>query len=140
MVDVDHVWVEAVLNEITCLVEDIGNTTGHTGAEVAAGRAEVDHHAASHVFEGVVTDTFDDGFDTRVADAEALTGHACDVGFTLGRAVEADVTRDDVFVRDEWRFLRRMDDDLRTGEALAEVVVGITGDGEGHALRAEGTE
>ena len=75
-----------------------------------------------------------------VADAEALAGDAVDVGLAGGGAVEGDVADEDVFLRLEERALGRIDDDLGAGEALADVVVGIAFEREGHARRAEGGE
>jgi hypothetical protein len=55
--------------------------------------------AAGHVFAAVVADGFDDGVHAAVADAEALAGHAADVGLAAGRAVERHVADDDVLLR-----------------------------------------
>ena len=101
LVNVDHVGIQAVLHEVAGFIIDVSNTTGHAGTEVAAGATEVDDHAASHVFKRVITDTFDDGFDARVPHTETFAGHACDVSFALGGTVEANVTSDDIFMRDK---------------------------------------
>ena len=84
--------------EVAVLVEHVGDAAGHAGAEVAAGRAEHDDAAAGHVFAAVIADGFDDGVHAAVAHAEALAGHAADVGFAAGRAVERDVADDDVLL------------------------------------------
>ena len=101
MIDIDHVGIEAVLNEVAGFIKDIGDATGHPGTEIAPGGTEVDHHATGHVFEGVVTEALDDGFHSGVADAETLTCHAGNVGFTGSGAIEADVAGDDIFVRNK---------------------------------------
>ena len=38
------------------------------------------------------------------------------------------------------RAVRRVDDDLAAGQALADVVVGVAFEGQGHAPRDEGAE
>ena len=71
--------------------------------EVAPGAAEHDDAAAGHVLAAVVAHALDDGVDAAVAHAEALAGHAADVGLAAGRAVERDVADDDVLLGDEGR-------------------------------------
>jgi hypothetical protein len=63
--------------------------------------------------------------DAAVAHAEALAGHAADVGLAAGRAVEGDVADDDVVLGTKVDLRRRIDDDLAAGQPLAEVVVGV---------------
>ena len=76
-------------------------------AKLRAGRPEHDHAAAGHVLAAVIADRLDDRVDAAVADAEALAGHAADVGLAAGRAVEGDVADDDVLLRHERRARRR---------------------------------
>ncbi len=88
----------------------------------------------------MVAHAFDDGLHARIADAETLPGDAVDVGGAGGGAVEGDVPGDDLLLGLELRSLGRVDDDLAAGEALADVIVGVTLEFEGHAVRTEGTE
>lgn len=88
----------------------------------------------------MVADAFDDGTDAAVADAEAFTGCAVDVGFAAGGTVEGDVADDDVIFGREYRFPRRRYDDLAARQAFAQVVVGIAFQGQRQATRDEGAE
>src|SRR6185437_1185469 len=64
--------------EVACLVEHLGDTTGHPGAKVAARRTQ--HHAvpASHVLAAVIPHCFDDRIGAAIAHREALARHAAD--------------------------------------------------------------
>src|SRR5581483_1584665 len=109
-------------------------------AEVAARRAEHDHVAAGHVLAAVITDRFDDSIGTAVAHGEALTGHAPNVGFAAGGAIQADVADDDVVLGHERRTAGREYDEPPAGESLAQVIVGVAFEHEGHAARHERAE
>ena len=79
----------------------------------------------------MVADTFDNGIDAAVANAETFTGNTGNIGFTAGGAVEGNVADNDVFVRIERRFCKGMDDDFTAGKTLADVVVGIAFETQG---------
>ena len=68
------------------------------GSEVTPSRAKHDDLAAGHVFAAVVANTFDNGLNTGVADAEALAGDAVDVGFSEGGSVKGNVADEDVIL------------------------------------------
>src|SRR5439155_13615662 len=108
--------------------------------EVTAGRAKDHDTAARHVFAAVIAHGQHYRVDAAVADAEALAGHAADVGLAGGRAVEGHVAGDDVFARHEGRAGGRVDDDLAAGQALAEVVVGVAFEDQRHPLGNERAE
>ena len=139
-IEIDHLRIAAVFNEVTRFVEYVGDASAHTGSKIAAGRAEDDHASAGHVFTTVVADAFHDGMYTAVADAESFAGPAADVGFAFDRAVECDVADQNVVFRDEGGVFRRPDDEFCAGEAFTEVVVGIADDAEGDPFRAESAE
>ena len=140
LIDVDHVGVQVVLNKVTRFIVDVSHAARHTSAEVTASRAKIDHHATSHVFERVVAESFDNCFDAGITNAETFASHACDVGFTRSRSVEANVASDDVFVSYEWRGFVWANNNLAARESFAEIVISIADHGESHALRAERTE
>ena len=73
----------------------------------------------------MVSDALHHGPDAAVADTEAFSGHAADVGFTVGRAVEGDVADDDIFFGFKRAGFRRSDSQSGTGQTFAEIVVGI---------------
>ena len=88
----------------------------------------------------MVANALDDSRSTRVADAEAFPGDAVEISLTAGRAVESDVSDDDVFFGLEACVLGRIDDDLRARQPFSDVVVGISFEPEGHAWRSERSE
>src|SRR5262245_23080073 len=128
------------LGEVAVLVEDVGQAAAHPGSEVAARAAEDDYRAPRHVLAAVVADTLDHGLGAAVAHREALARGALEVGLAGGGAVERDVAGDDVLGRVEGRAARYRDDDLRAGEALAAVVIGVALDPQRDPARAEGAE
>jgi hypothetical protein len=81
--------------KVTGLVQNIGDTAGHAGREVAAGLAEHDHETAGHVFAAMVADAFDNRDGARVAHGKALARDTAEVAFTLDRTVEHGVADDD---------------------------------------------
>ncbi len=84
----DHGHV-AALGEIAALVEHVGDTARHAGCEVATRLAEHDDDAAGHVFAAVVARALDHRDRARVADGEALAGHAAEIALAGDRTVEA---------------------------------------------------
>ena len=88
----------------------------------------------------MIADAFHHGSHAAVAHAEALAGHAADVGFAGGRAVKGDIADDDVFLRRKAASLRRADGQLGARESFAEIVVGIAANDERSARCAKGAE
>ena len=101
--------------QIVLLVENVGNTAGHSGCKILASASEYGNPATGHVFTAVIAHALADSGRTGVADAEALAGNAVDVGFTGGRTVKCNVAGDDVFFSDKFRILRRKYRQLSAG-------------------------
>src|SRR4029453_4243225 len=137
--DVHHAEVAAP-PEIAVDVEHVRDAAGHVGGEGSPGGAEADDAAARHVFAAVVADALDDRVNPAVAHAEPLTGHAANERLAAGRAVEGDVTDDDVLLGDERALARREDDERAAREALAPVVVGVALEREADSPRDESAE
>src|SRR5947208_2529052 len=127
----------AVTAEITYFVQDISDTSRHAGGEIPARRPKHHDAAAGHVFAAVIAHRLDNRVHAAVADAEALTGHAADVGLPGRRPVESNVTDDDVILRHECRTGGRKDNDLAARKTLADVIVGVSLQDESHAARHE---
>ena len=88
----------------------------------------------------MIADTFDNGTSAAVANGEALAGDAAEIGLTARRAIERDVADDDVVLRRERCRTGRIDDQLASRQALADVVVRITLETHRHAPRHEGAK
>src|SRR4051812_42430890 len=67
------------------VIHDICGSVRHTGAEVAAGRAEHRDNAAGHVLTAMIADTFDNSNRAAVADSEALAGFAGQINLATSR-------------------------------------------------------
>src|SRR5580704_627183 len=130
----DHRHV-ATLSEGPRLVEHVGNAAGHAGRKIAASLTNYDDDAAGHVLAAVIADALDDSDRPGVAHAEPLAGYPAEVAFSCDCAVEHGVADDDRLL---WlqllRLLRRVDHDLSSRQALADVVVGIALELEPHPL------
>ena len=137
--EADRLFVHPLV-EVPVLVQHIGDAAGHAGCKVLAGLAQHDDRAAGHVLAAVVAHALDNGGRARVADAEALTGHAGNERLAAGRAVERHVAGDDVVLGLVGDALGRADDDLAAGQALAHVVVAVAGQLQGQALGDERAE
>ena len=133
---VDHAQVAAIVEQ-PGLVEDVGDAAAHAGREVDPGGPEHRHAPAGHVLAAVVADALDHGRHPAVADGETLAGPAADVDLARGGSVERHVADDDVVGRVEIGARLRLDHDLAARQALAQVVVGLAFEHEGHARRGE---
>src|ERR1700748_2882053 len=83
----------------------------------------------------MVARAFDDGDRAGIAHGEALAGDAAEVALACDRAVHHGVADDDALFRHDAAVLRRLDDDLAAGQALADIVVAFTFELEGDAMR-----
>lgn len=102
----------AVAGKGSVFIENISNTAAHAGSKVAAGFAQNDDCAAGHIFTAMIANAFDNGVDAAVADTEAFTGNAGNIGFPAGGAVKSYVADNDVLVRVKSCFGKGVDDDL----------------------------
>ena len=110
-------------------------------AKLRPGLADDDDDPAGHVFAAVVARPLDDGDRAGIAHAETFARHAAEVAFAGDRAVEDGVADDDRGLRRQLPgLLRRVDDDASARQALADIVVGLALELEGHALGEEGAE
>src|SRR5690606_14642547 len=75
-----------------------------------------------------------------IAHREAFPRDTVEIGFPGDRAIQHRVADDDVFGRIARDALRLADDYAPARQALADIVVGIAGQVERHALRQPGTE
>ena len=123
--ELDHLLVDLLL-EVLVDVENVGDTTGHTGSEVATGRAKDEHTTTCHVLATVVTNTLNNRSSTGVTDTEALSGNTTEEASTLSGTVQADVTDQDVLLGTVDCSARWVDDQATTGKTLTNVVVGVT--------------
>ncbi len=73
----------------------------------------------------MVADALDHCQGSAIAHAEALAGHPPEVGLSAGGAVEGDVADEGVLLRHEGRARRWQCHDPPTGQALADVVIGV---------------
>ena len=122
------------------LIQHIGHTAGHARGEVLAGGAQHRHAAAGHVFAAVVSHALHHGTGAGIPHTEALSGDAADIGLSAGGSVQGHVSDNDVLTGIDGRFLRRPYDEAPAGQALAEIVVAVAGEADGHPLRKEGSE
>src|SRR5690606_31841331 len=126
--------------EQVVLIQHVGETARHAGAEVVAGIAEHSDAAASHVFTAVITRAFHHGVRTGVTHPETLTGGTGREQPAAGGAIQAGVADDGGFLALERAAFRRTDHQLAAGHALADVVVGIAFDVHVQAAGIEHTE
>ena len=137
--ELDHLLV-AARAELRVFVEDERKSAAHPRREIAPRRPEYDDGAAGHVFAAVIADAFHHRRGSAVAHREALAGAAVEKRASAGGAVEDDVADDHLVVGAKRRFARRPDGDDAAREPLADVVVGVPFELEGHARRCEGAE
>ncbi len=88
----------------------------------------------------MITYALDHGDRARVADSETFAADAAEEGFTGNGAVENGVADDDIVGGDALGICWRTDDNAATRQALAHIVVRVTGQVQRHAMRQESAE
>ena len=137
--ELDHGEI-AARREAAVLVQHIGNAAGHTGSKVAAGAAEHHHDAAGHVFAAMVPGALDHGDGTGIAHGKPLAGNAAEIAFAFDRTVEHCIADDDRLLRHDAGVGSRARDEPATRESLADVIVGVSLEFEGHPAREPSSE
>src|SRR5262245_16125196 len=92
------------------------------------------------LFRFMVAGALDHGDGAGIAHGEALAGDAAEVAFAFDRAVQHRVADDDRFLRHDAGIGGRTRDDAATRQPLADIVVGVAFELEGHAAREPGAE
>src|SRR5262249_33033126 len=82
----------------------------------------------------------DDRDGAGIAHRKALAGNAAEITFPLNRTVEHRVADNDRFLRHDSGVRRGPDNDFTAREALADVIVGVAFELEGHAARKPSAE
>ncbi len=135
----DQLVVE-LCRELASFVEHIRDAIGHARAEVAPRIAQHQDGAACHVLAAVIADAFDHGRGARVAHAEPLPGASCREQPATGRAVQDGVADDRVLLRCKPRHIGGHEYDFAAAHAFAEIVVGLTFEGQAHSVSGEGAK
>src|SRR5260370_16626655 len=86
----------AVENVVSFGAQDVGETSGHAGAEIEAERTEDQDHAARHIFATVLADSLDNGKRATIANSEAFAGAARDKELAGCGAVKHGVSRENI--------------------------------------------
>src|SRR5579883_2966714 len=68
--------------------KEVGEASGHAGAEIQAERPKDQSNATGHVFAAMLANAFDDGESAAVANGETLTGAASDIELAGSGAIE----------------------------------------------------
>ena len=135
----NHVLVELEIERVIH-IEDVGDTTGHTGGEVLTGRSEDDGTSTGHVLETMIATALGNRRRTGITNAEALTGDTIHIALAGRRTIEGDVADDDILTGAERTSLRWRHDELTAAQALTEAIIGITMETDREALRDKRTK
>ena len=137
--ELDHGEIATAL-EVAVLVEDVGDAARHAGGEIAPGGADDDDDAAGHIFAAMVAGAFDHGGGAGIAHGEALAGNAAEIALAGNGAVKHGIADDDRLLRHDAGIVGRPDDDAAAGQALADIVVALAFEVQGHAMGEPGAE
>ena len=118
-------------------VVQVGPPPGHAGAEVCADRTQHDHHPTGHVLAAVGADALHHGLRPGVADREAHPRPTHEVEPTARGAIQAGVAGDRLPGGLDREIRLRSHRDPTPGQPLADVVIGLTDQGEVHARPGE---
>src|SRR5712692_7100727 len=112
----------------------------HAGGEIPANRPQHHYDAARHVLTPVITHALHDGRGAAVAHTKTLSRSPRRKQAPAGRAIECSVSEIHVVLCCTRERLRRPDDDLSPGHALADVIVGLPLQMQGEARQTKGPE
>lgn len=96
----NHFEVDLVA-EVLGRIEDVGDTSRHSSGEVATGTSENDNSSSGHVLTTVISASLDDSGRSRVSNSESFGGDTSEEGLSTSRAVQANVSDDDVLRKSE---------------------------------------
>ena len=119
----------------TVFIPHIGQAAAHACSKVAASGPQHQHGAAGHVFATVVASAFHYSRSAGQTHRKALARHATEKGFTTGGAVHDGVAHNDVGGSRPPKVDAGAHHHTAAGEAFAGVVVGVTNQIQGDALR-----
>ena len=126
--------------KITIAVKYISDAARHPTGEVSSSFTENNDPTARHILTTVIPHSFDDSANSTIPHTEPLTSHATDVGFTIGRAIEGNIADNDVFLRLECRFFRRINNQFAATESFTKIVIRVTLKTERNARRCKRTK
>ena len=107
-------------------IQYVCNSAGHTCRKISAGRSQNNGTAAGHIFQAMITAAFYNCRHTRITNTKALSGNAFNVAFSRCRAIQYDITDNNILARTERYILRRRKNQLAAGQSLSETVIGIS--------------
>ena len=113
----------ALFREFALGIPNISDTATHAGAKVTPSAAKDDNASTRHILTAVVTDTLDYRARAAVSHCEALGYDSANIGFAAGRAIEVDVTCDDVLLGFECALLGWIENNFSARQALTDEVI-----------------
>ncbi len=123
---VDSRTVAARRSKQTAFIPYVGDAACHACGKVPTRAAEYDDGSLCHILAAVIPDPLDNGRGSGVSDRKSLARNAAEIGLASGRAVKHGIPDNDVFFRSEVRILRRINNDLSSGESFARVIVRVS--------------
>src|SRR5262249_45834737 len=139
LLELDHFHVDKFW-EAAGLVEHVSDPSAHAGREISTRLAQDNRATTGHIFAAMIADALHHGMRTAIANAEPLPGHAAQVQFAASGPIQHNVSGDDVLLRGERGFARRVDDDLAARKSFSAVVVDIPFHADRYAVNAEGQQ
>ena len=101
--------------QIVVLIQYISDSTAHAGGKVLSGSTEDYDTTTGHVLTSVITDPLNNGCRTGVTNTETFTCDTIDECLTTCRAIQSNVTDDDVLILLVCYTSWRIYDQLTTG-------------------------
>src|SRR5208283_1436017 len=111
--------------KIAGIVEDIGDAAGHSRGKVPPRASQHHDQTLGHVLATVVADALNDRGGAGIAYRKALPGHAVEVRFTAGRAVQAYVADKNILLRGELGGPWWIENQFSARKSFADIVVGL---------------
>jgi len=132
-VEIDHLTI-AVVRKVLLRIPDVSDTATHASRKIAPSSTQYYHAATGHVFAAMITNAFDNGFCTTVANTKSFRRNAAKIGITRRRSIQGNIAKQNILFRCELAVLGRIYDHPATGQPFADKVIGITFHLEGNAL------
>ena len=122
--DIDEFMVVKI-DEVPIDIQYVGETTREARTKIYATAPQYNDNASGHIFAAVIAAALDNGQRPGIAHCESLAGLSSGKKLATRRTIKAGIADDDSVFGFVKRVFRRPDNDLPSGHALTDVIIGI---------------
>ena len=126
--------------EVFISVIDVRRAPAHSSGKIIAGAAQYHDGTASHIFTGMVSNTFHHGDSSGIAYGETFASLSAEIGFSGSRTVQRHIACYSLFRGRKTRIAGRSHDKGTAGKSFARIIIRTALHFEGDARGEEGSK